>query len=61
LKSCGNCVALCPKGANRLRKKEPEKVPLKDKDTVNMKTLAGRIGGWNMFKIRMKMMLGLKV
>lgn len=58
---CGNCVALCPQGAMKLVKKEPEKVPLKDKDTVNMKTLAGRIGGWNMLKIRMKMMLGLKV
>jgi len=58
---CGNCVALCPAGAVRLLKKEPEKVPLKDKDTVNMKTLAGRVGKWNMLKIRAKMMLGLKV
>jgi ferredoxin len=58
---CGNCVVLCPVGANRLRKKEPEKVPPKDKDTVNMKTLSRRVGGWNMLKIRMRMLLGLKV
>jgi electron transport complex protein RnfB len=58
---CGNCVVLCPQNANTLRKKEPEKVPLKDKDTVNMKTLSNRTGRWNMFKIRAKMLLGMKV
>lgn len=58
---CGNCVVLCPSNANRLQKKEPEKVPLGDKDTVNMKALAGKVGAWNMAKIRMKMRLGLKV
>ncbi len=58
---CGNCVVLCPDKAITLLKKEPEKVPLKDKDTVNMKTLAGRIGGWNMMKIRIKMLLGIEV
>lgn len=58
---CGNCVVLCPARANSLRKKEPEKVPLKDKTTVNMKALAGKVGGWNMLKIRARMLLGLKV
>jgi electron transport complex protein RnfB len=58
---CGNCVALCPAGANRLVKKEPEKVPLKDKTAYNMKVLSGRVGAWNMFKLRLKMRLGLKV
>jgi ferredoxin len=58
---CGNCVALCPQEAMKLVKKEPEKVPLKDKDTVNMKALADRVGSWNMLKIRMKMLLGMKV
>jgi len=58
---CGNCVALCPQGAITLMKKEPEKVPPKDKVTVNMNTLARRIGGWNMLKVRMKMLLGMKV
>ena len=58
---CGNCVVICPRNANILRKKEPEKVPLKDKDTVNFKTLARKIGTWNMMKVRMKMLLGMKV
>ncbi len=58
---CGNCVALCQDKAITLLKKEPEKVPFKDKDTVNMKTLAGRVGGWNMMKIRAKMLLRMKV
>lgn len=58
---CGNCVALCPQEAMKLMKKEPEKVPLKDKDTFNMKALARKIGSWSMFKIRIKMLLGMKV
>jgi Na+-translocating ferredoxin:NAD+ oxidoreductase subunit B len=58
---CGNCVVLCPARANGLRKKEPEKVPLKDKTTVNMKALAGKVGGWNMLKIRARILLRLKV
>jgi Fe-S-cluster-containing hydrogenase component 2 len=58
---CGNCVVLCPVSANRLRKKEPEGVPLKDKSAVNMKMLSGKVGGWDMFKIRVKMLLGIKV
>lgn len=58
---CGNCVVLCSLEANTLLKKEPEKVPLKDKSTVNMKNLARKIGTWNMMKVRMKMLLGMKV
>jgi ferredoxin len=58
---CGNCVALCPQGAVKLVKKDTEKVPPKDKDTVNMKALARKIGPWNMFKVRIKMLLGMKV
>ncbi|MBN1160737.1 MAG: 4Fe-4S dicluster domain-containing protein [Dehalococcoidales bacterium] len=58
---CGNCVTLCPQGAVRLKKKEPEKVPPKDKVTVNMNTLARRVGWWNILKIRTKMLLGIKV
>jgi electron transport complex protein RnfB len=58
---CGNCVALCPEKAIALLKKEPEKVPFKDKPEVNMKTLAARTGAWNMMKIRMKSLLGMKV
>jgi hypothetical protein len=44
-----------------MRKKEPEKVPPKDKTTVNMKTLERKIGWWNMLKVRTKMLLGMKV
>jgi electron transport complex protein RnfB len=58
---CGNCVVLCPAGANKLQKKEPEKVPPRDKTTVNMKALAGKVGPWNMLKIRARVLLGLKV
>ncbi len=58
---CGNCVALCPQGAITLVKKETEKVPVKDKDTYNMKALSGRVGWWNMLNIRIKMRLGMKV
>jgi electron transport complex protein RnfB len=58
---CGNCVVLCSQEANTLQKKEPEKLPLKDKDAVNMKTLTRKIGTWNIMKVRMKMLLGMKV
>lgn len=58
---CGNCVVICPTNANQIKKKEEEFVPLKDKETVNMKILSNRVGKWNMFKIRMKMLLGLTV
>jgi electron transport complex protein RnfB len=58
---CGNCVVLCPVNANRLCKKEPEKVPPKDKDTVNMDALARKVGRWKMLRIKTRMKLGLKV
>jgi len=58
---CGNCVTLCPQEAMKLMKKEPEKVPPKDKDTVNMMALERKVGKLNMAKIRMKMRLGMKV
>jgi electron transport complex protein RnfB len=58
---CGNCVVLCPAGANKMHKKEPERVPLKDKTAYNLNNLARKVGGWNMLKIRTKMLLGLKV
>ena len=58
---CGNCVVRCPENAVRLLKKEPEKIPVKDKNTFNMTMLADKVGRWNMTKIRMRMLLGLKV
>lgn len=32
-----------------------------DKETTFMKILAGKVGWWNMLKIRLKMLLGLRV
>jgi Na+-translocating ferredoxin:NAD+ oxidoreductase subunit B len=58
---CGNCVALCPAGANRLVKKAPERVPPEDKNAYGMKVLSGRVGRWGAFKVRLKMLLGMKV
>ena len=58
---CGGCVVVCPSDANRLVKKESEYVPFKDKDSMNMEILSGKLGAWNMFKLRMKMLLGMKV
>ncbi|HJX13777.1 MAG TPA: 4Fe-4S binding protein [Dehalococcoidales bacterium] len=58
---CGGCVVVCPSGANKLRNKEPEKVPARDKVTFNMGNLARRLGRWEMMKIRARMLLGLKV
>lgn len=58
---CGSCAALCPVKATILCKKEPERVPAKDKDTFNANLLSGKIGRWNMLKIRAKMKLGMKV
>ncbi|MGD9142460.1 MAG: 4Fe-4S binding protein [Dehalococcoidia bacterium] len=58
---CGACVVHCSQDANTLKRKEPVKIPLKDKTTVNMKTLSGKVGKWNMLKIRAKMLLGMQV
>jgi len=58
---CGNCVAICPVNAVQLKKKEKELVPIKSKEASVMKKLSEKVGKWNMLKIRMKMLLGLKV
>jgi Fe-S-cluster-containing hydrogenase component 2 len=39
---CGNCVVLCPSGANQMRKKEEELVPVKDKDAFYMNLLSSK-------------------
>ncbi len=39
---CGNCVVFCPSGANQLRKKDDEIVPVKDKETFYMNLLSSR-------------------
>jgi Fe-S-cluster-containing hydrogenase component 2 len=58
---CGNCVAICPVNAVQLKKKEVELVPLKSKEANVMKKLSEKVGKWNMLKIRIRMLLGLKV
>jgi electron transport complex protein RnfB len=58
---CGNCVVICPSNANQLKKKSEELVPIKDKEAYNMRLLSDRWGRWNTFKVRMKMLLGMKV
>ena len=58
---CGNCVVTCEAGASRLHQKEQRLVPPRDKDTMFMEILSRKTGKWNMFKLRMKMLLGLKV
>jgi electron transport complex protein RnfB len=58
---CGNCVVTCESHASRLRKKEDALVPPKDKNTTFMKIMSGKVGRWNMYKIRLKMLLGMDV
>jgi Na+-translocating ferredoxin:NAD+ oxidoreductase subunit B len=58
---CGNCVITCESGATKLMKKEVTLVPPKTKDAAFMKIMSGKVGRWNMLKVRMKMMLGMKV
>jgi formate hydrogenlyase subunit 6/NADH:ubiquinone oxidoreductase subunit I len=58
---CGNCVTICPANAPQLKKKEKETAPPKNKEAYNMKILSYKVGKWNMFKIRTRMFLGLRV
>jgi hypothetical protein len=41
--------------------KEEKLVPFKDKDTTFMEIMAHKLSTWDMLKLRMKMMLGMKV
>jgi electron transport complex protein RnfB len=58
---CGNCVVVCEYDATRLMKKAEEKIPVKDKDALNMKMLSDKVGRLKVQVMKMKMMLGLKV
>jgi electron transport complex protein RnfB len=58
---CGNCVITCKSGATRLVKKPVALVPPKDKNATFMKIMSGKVGAWNMLKLRLKMMLGMRV
>jgi electron transport complex protein RnfB len=58
---CGNCVITCKTGATRLVKKDVALVPPKDKDAAFMKIMSAKVGRWNMLKLRLKMLLGMRV
>jgi electron transport complex protein RnfB len=58
---CGNCVTTCASGATKLVQKETVLVPPKDKDATFMKIMSGKVGKWNMLKLRVKIMLGMDV
>ena len=58
---CGNCVVTCEAHATRLVKKDLTPIPPKDKDATNLIMLAARLDKWEMFKLRLKMMLGMDV
>ena len=58
---CGNCVVTCESGASQLIQKEEQLVPFKDKDATFMKIMSQKLNTWDMLKMRMKMLLGMKV
>jgi electron transport complex protein RnfB len=58
---CGNCVVTCESGASRMMAKETKHVPPKDKDTMFLNILEKKIGKWNVWKLRLKMLLGIRV
>ena len=58
---CGNCVVTCESHASALVKKPVALVPPRDKDATFMKIMSGKVGKWNMLKLRVKMMLGMDV
>lgn len=58
---CGNCVVTCQSGASRMILKDRRNVPFKDKDDTFMHIMANKLNGWDMLKMRIKMLLGMKV
>ena len=58
---CGNCVVTCESGASRMVQKELKLVPPKDKDTMFMNIMEKKIGRWNVLKLKLKMLLGIRV
>jgi electron transport complex protein RnfB len=58
---CGNCVVTCQPGASRMVQKDVKLVPPKDKDAMFMNILEKKIGKWNVLKLKLKMLLGMKV
>ena len=58
---CGNCVVTCETGASKITLKEETQVPYKNKDDTFMNIMASKLSAWEMMKLRLKMMLGMKV
>lgn len=58
---CGNCVVTCETGASQLVPKETQMVPFKDKDDTFMNIMSQKMNAWDMLKMRVKMLLGMKV
>lgn len=58
---CGNCVVTCQSGASRMILKERQNIPFKDKEDTFMHIMANKLSGWDMFRMRVKMLLGMKV
>lgn len=58
---CGNCTRHCEPKASRLRLKDKELLPPRDKNAQYMEMMSKKFGKWNIFKLRIKMLLGLKV
>jgi ferredoxin len=58
---CGNCVANCKAKASQLQKKEKESIPPKTREALSMKIMGKRKGRWSVFKVKTKMLLGLRV
>ena len=58
---CGNCVVTCEPGASKMIEKEDKHVPPKDKDTMFLNILEKKIGRWEVLKLRLKMLLGIRV
>ncbi len=58
---CGNCVVTCTSSASKLRKKEKELEPPKDKNDTIMRTMNSKLGRWGGLKLRLRMLLGLRV
>ncbi len=58
---CGNCVVTCESGATQLIPKEEQLIPFKDKDATFMKIMSQKLSAWDMLKMRVKMLLGMKV
>ncbi len=58
---CGNCITHCEPKASRLRLKDKELLPPRDKNAQYMEMMSKKFGRWNIFKLRIKMLLGLKV